>query len=163
MLLVAVLLVSAVPALAQEYPPSEYVNDEMSLYPRCSPFGSISECSPYPLEVPGTGDTPMTPPDPNDPYRIFISDDQAVYCGTGTLGDPITEFCIHNGIVPPVLYDQNGNLISGYGAGPGQYSTEPLPGYVSWDEYCWYDPDDAYVIEPDSNIPTVVTPCGSYN
>lgn len=45
----------------------------------------------------------------------------------------------------------------------GQYNTEPLPGYVSWDEYCWYDPADAYVIGPDSNIPTVVTPCGSYN
>ena len=43
----------------------------------------------------------------------------------------------------------------------GQYSTESLPGYVSWDGYCWYDPGDAYVIGPDSSIPTVVTPCGT--
>ncbi|MDP8972561.1 MAG: hypothetical protein M3N45_05160 [Actinomycetota bacterium] len=42
----------------------------------------------------------------------------------------------------------------------GQYSTEPLLGYVSWDEYCWYDPDNAYVIGADSNIPVLITPCG---
>jgi hypothetical protein len=41
-----------------------------------------------------------------------------------------------------------------------QYSTEPLPGYVQWDEYCWYNPDDVYIIGPDGNIPIYLTPCG---
>lgn len=100
--------------------------------------------------------------DPNDPYRLFVSDDQAVYCRTGTLGDPITEFCMQNDVVPPVLYDQSGNnLLSGYGAGSGRYSTEPLPGYVSWDRHCWYDPNDAYTVGSDSNIPILDTPCGT--
>jgi hypothetical protein len=39
-------------------------------------------------------------------------------------------------------------------------SRVPHPGYVQWDEDCWYDPNDAYVIGPDSNIPIIDTPCG---
>jgi hypothetical protein len=44
--------------------------------------------------------------------------------------------------------------------GAGQYSTEPLPGYVSWGEYCWYDPDDVIVLNEDGNIPMSENPCG---
>ena len=79
----------------------------------------LTASAPLLAQVGDTGDAPALRPDPNDPYRIFISNDQAVYCGYGVVGDPITEFCIENGITPPVLYDANGNLIAGSGTNAG--------------------------------------------
>jgi hypothetical protein len=115
-------------------------------------------------------DAPVTrpPADGYDPYRVFISNDLAVRCDpeVGTVGDPMTEFCMEYGIVPRVLYDANGNLIAGSGANTGiQYdnsSDRETPDLAQLGD-CWYDPDDAYVVGPDSNIPIIDTPCGIIN
>lgn len=114
-------------------------------------------------QVGDTGDAPVSRPNPDDPYRIFISNDQAVYCGHGVVGDPITEFCIENGITPPVLYDVNGNLIAGSGTNTGiQYDNSPDPETPKHAQLgdCWYNPDDAIATNEDGNIPIIDTPCG---
>ena len=114
-LLVAMLLVPTIPALAQEYSPSKYVNDEASLYPYCSPFGGILECAP-----------------PSSGFSSGHTKDVA------------------------------GELQYGGEARPmqGGASPVPRPGYVQWDEDCWYDPDDVVVLYEYGNIPMSENPCG---
>lgn len=87
-----------------------------------------------------TGDAPVTRPDPNDPYRVFISNDQAIYCGHAVVGSPIYDFCMANGIVPPVLYNPDGTL-----AGFLQYSNADIvsSGYCSTPQQIGVPPCDA--------------------